>query len=132
LLRRFLSGHIRIIVATTAFGMGIDKADVRLVVHLGVPSRPEAYYQEAGRAGRDGQPSRCVLLWREQDLRLAARLAGAHAPSQAAVSIAHAQAMQRGLETMRRYVTSRRCRRAVLLSYLGERPSRCSGCDRCS
>jgi len=132
LLRRFLSGEIRIMVATTAFGMGIDKPDVRLVVHMGIPSRPEAYYQEAGRAGRDGRPSRCVLLWREQDLALAAHFArrepaGAPAPA----ARAQVEAAQRALATMRTYVSSRRCRRAVLLEYLGEKLGRCAGCDRC-
>jgi ATP-dependent DNA helicase RecQ len=131
LLRRFLSGEIRVMVATTAFGMGIDKPDVRLVVHMGVPSRPEAYYQEAGRAGRDGHPSRCVLLWREPDLTLAAHFARRKGPAGTPAARAQLNAAERALATMRTYVTGRRCRRAVLLEYLGEKLGRCAGCDRC-
>jgi ATP-dependent DNA helicase RecQ len=131
LLRRFLAGQVRIIVATTAFGMGIDKPDVRLVVHLGVPSRPEAYYQEAGRAGRDGRPSRCVLLWRDHDLPLAAHFARGKGTAGGGAAGTQVEAARHALATMRTYVSTRRCRRAVLLEYLGERVAGCSGCDRC-
>jgi ATP-dependent DNA helicase RecQ len=77
----FMAGELDVIVATNAFGMGIDKSDIRLVVHADIPRSPEAYYQEAGRGGRDGKPTRCVLLFNHGDIRLQEFLIEASFPS---------------------------------------------------
>ncbi len=107
-LAAFLADRIPLVVATSAFGMGIDKPDVRRVIHWGPPRTLEAYYQEAGRAGRDGRSARCALFWRPEDF----------APGDTTLAV-------------RRYVEARGCRRAMLLDYFGERMERCAGCDRC-
>jgi ATP-dependent DNA helicase RecQ len=107
-LNAFLADRVHVIVATSAFGMGIDKPDARQVLHWGPPPTLEAYYQEAGRAGRDGRGADCVVLWRREDFAW-----GNIAPA------------------MRRYVETRRCRRRTLLEYFGERCNGCSGCDVC-
>jgi len=109
-LLAFLRDRERVIVATTAFGMGIDKPDVRRVLHWGPARTLEGYYQEAGRAGRDGSPAVCTLLWHPDDWRTTT---GVHA-------------------AMRAFVERRRCRRRVLLQHFGERlAGPCAGCDVC-
>jgi ATP-dependent DNA helicase RecQ len=77
----FMAGQLDAIVATNAFGMGVDKSDIRLVVHADIPRSPEAYYQEAGRGGRDGKPTRCVLLFNHSDIKLQEFLIDASYPS---------------------------------------------------
>jgi ATP-dependent DNA helicase RecQ len=77
----FMAGQLDVIVATNAFGMGVDKRDIRLVVHADIPRSPEAYYQEAGRGGRDGKPTRCVLLFNHGDIRLQEFLIDASYPA---------------------------------------------------
>jgi len=77
----FMAGELDVIVATNAFGMGVDKSDIRLVVHADIPRSPEAYYQEAGRGGRDGKPTKAVLLFNHGDIRLQEFLIEASSPS---------------------------------------------------
>jgi ATP-dependent DNA helicase RecQ len=136
---RFQAGSLDVIVATNAFGMGIDKSDVRLVAHVGLPRSLDAYYQEVGRAGRDGKASRVVLLFNYGDVKLAEWLidnasgdserAIARTPAQEAALRARELAR---LSAMVRYASTTRCRRQQILDYFGDpEPIACTGCDVC-
>ncbi len=113
------------IVATIAFGMGIDKPDVRFVAHAGIPKSIEAYYQETGRAGRDGDPAQAVMLWAAGDF------------AQARQRLGEVDENRRGgerarLDALAMLVETPGCRRAVLLRHFGEDPPEaCGNCDNC-
>ena len=124
--RRFLREEGQIVVATIAFGMGIDKPDVRFVAHLDLPKSIEAYYQETGRAGRDGEPSEAWMAYGLQDVVLQrSRIDDSTAPPE------QKRLEAQKLNALLAYCEAPRCRRMVLLDYFGEKHGPCGNCDVC-
>ena len=124
---RFQRGEAVIMVATIAFGMGIDKPDVRFVVHIDLPGSIEAYYQETGRAGRDGLPSETLMLYGHEDIALRSRfIEESDAP-------AERKRMERQkLDALLGLAETAGCRRQALLSYFGDHCEPCGNCDTCA
>ena len=130
----FQYDRAKIMVATNAFGMGIDKSNVRFVVHYNMPRNLESYYQEAGRAGRDGEPAECLLLYSGQDV-ITGKWMIEHSDENTELSPQQREALQQldmeKLKQMTYYATSRSCLRQFILRYFGEQDV-AEHCDNCS
>ena len=123
----WMSDEVRILVGTIAFGLGINKAAVRAVIHMSLPKSIEQYYQEAGRAGRDGNPADCILLWQKQDAALLA-----HFMKEISDAQERNRAWQR-YHDIRDFADSKECRQRQICHHFGEKPKweTCGICDVC-
>ncbi len=118
----YISGKVNLLVATNAFGMGIDQPNVRMVVHYQTPASLEAYYQEAGRAGRDGEIADCILFFRNGDLSTQAFMIAKESNRKGGETL---------LKHVKEYVLKPECRQVQLCAYFGEKISPCKVCDIC-
>lgn len=144
--RAFVNDDAPVMVATNAFGMGIDKSNVRYVVHFNMPGSLEAYYQEAGRAGRDGEPAECLLMWNDSDIATCRffieQESGNEALTPDEQQVVRAS-QRRRLSAMANYCMTCDCLRATILRYFGEQvvcedapegsaPNNCGNCSNCA